>query len=169
MLRTQCRGPHQGVFVSLMTNITFRHAECVFQKTRTEAAARRPCTAHMLPCKYSPATGSPPHCQNYNLVGKLGLTQTSPKNNTELCCWVQLTLYHVNCHLHTISLDRKECKLLKILFTIEFTLLPLLGALTSGFSSVYQPSWCASNQGCHILPRKSYSVLQQHWEIRNQL
>lgn len=145
-----------------MTNITFRHANRVPEDQNGSCSTK---TLHSPRASLRIFSCSPPHCQNYNLGGKLGLTQTSPKNHTELCRWVQLALYHVNCHLHTISLDRKECKLLKILLTIEFTLLPPLGALTSGFSSVFQPSWCASNQGCHILPSKSYSVLQQHWEI----
>lgn len=42
----------------------------------------------------------------------------------------------------TISLDRKECELLKILFTMEFALLPPLGALTS-----VEFALCASHPG----------------------
>lgn len=60
------------------------------------------------------------HCHNYNLVGKLDLTQTSPKNNLWIFLCVPTVLVH-------------------------------------------------NNQGHHILTRKSYSALQQHWEIRNQL
>lgn len=70
----------------------------------------------------------------------------------------------------TISLDRKECEFLKTPFHhgIRSSASPGSSDLC-GFCSVCQPSWCPSNQGCLILPRKFYSDLQRHCRIWNQL
>lgn len=126
----------------------------------------RPCICHV----YILFCWHPTAVSDHNVPGGISdMRQTSLENNSELSLG---KLYHVNCHRHTILLDKKKkFALLTILFIVEYALLPHLRILTSvpRPPCIFWPHAQVTRDSISYCRNFAGSSIGMGWGILNQL
>lgn len=81
------QGVHARLFAFLMTNVTSDMCRLCSRRPEWKQQLEDPVQPTCFPVCILPMQAAHP-VVSYDVAGKLVLTQTSPKKNTELCHWV---------------------------------------------------------------------------------